>query len=447
VFLVGEQQVQASLRAWEQQMRDVANAELTRRDATPGERAAHMAELQERIAQKAEEVRTAIFDAMMRNVDRQLEAVEEAFNRRLLGAQTSASIAEGIVAGLGSQSLQGRVPDFVAQLAQRRSGLAQEQLQQQTSNALGQRISDVQTIMNNLSAGLAARAIAGNIMDPGQIEAMDEKLEGLNDEIARLRAEKAQLDAQLSAGGLIPVSLSAGLDQAIAAYREANNVNNTFTQDVLMNMTGAIESVHSGLTDMFTSIFNGSRGALGAFANFAKGIMNYMSQIAARMVATRIMGMLFSLFGAGAAPSLSLGSPSSWAGGTASVFEGMFGYNGGRVVGYQNGGRIINGITQRDSMNARLAKDEWVVRKAAVDSVGHEFMADLNRNGSKALDAMRGMPQVSVRPVTDLKVYMVKPEERPQLGPNEFLVTWQDDVLSGGQSKTLIKHVVQETLS
>ena len=103
----------------------------------------------------------------------------------------------------------------------------------------------------------------------------------------------------------------------------------------------------------------------------------------------------------------------------------------------------MNGSSTRDSVNAKIAKDEWVINKKAVDSVGHDFMAQLNSQGASALDAMRGSPIIVPQTPQETNVYIVKPDEKPQLGKHDILMVMHEDILANGETKKLIHHVAR----
>src|SRR3546814_12202114 len=62
-------------------------------------------------------------------------------------------------------------------------------------------------------------------------------------------------------------------------------------------------------------------------------------------------------------------------------------FNGG-LVGRAEGGLVTEGVPNRDSVATKLARHEFVVQKSAVDSVGVDFMRDLNRRGARALQGL-----------------------------------------------------------
>lgn len=279
--------------------------------------------------------------------------------------------------------------------------------------------------------------IGGVGVDP---EVVNAQLATMNVELQKMIANRAALGAQLGAGGLVPTSISEGLTQAIEAYRTANNLGRTFNEEIIMNLGGAIDFIGSSLTTMFTDIMTGTQSALGAFANFAKGIARYVQEMAAKIIASKILELLFKVAGSFIGPAAS-----SFAAGNAAA--GMItAFNGGLIdppQGFARGGEVMNGSTNHDSVRAKLARGEFVQQKSAVDSVGPKFMAQLNQHGSKALDALQSVPQIDMKTMTETNVYVVPPDQKPTLGKNDVLVFMQDDMLNG-ESRKLIQHISRE---
>ena len=448
VFQLGQNAVEAAFEDWAEQTRAMAEAELDRREATEGERSEYMSEVEERIRQKADEVQTALFEAIMRNLERQLEVVEENFESAIRPSQQAIQRAEAVASGFSYFSNLGRIPDYVEQLQQGRIGRAQEAAARARQQALPARIAGVEGLM-----GQTALRMAGEL-DMGRLETLNDRLTELGDTLAELRAEKEALDASFAAGGLVPTSLSDGLNQAVAAYREAHVLTRSFKEELIYNLGGALTTVHDGITKMFEDIMTGSRTVLQAFGDFVQGMIQYMIQLAARALATRVFNLLVSALApsvgasAGASTAASGAAAGAAAGGWMGAFGGGTNINGvpigadGLARLARGGGRVMNGSSLKDSVNAKIARDEWVINSRAVRSVGHDFMANLNAHGAAALDALRSSPSIAM-PSQEVNVYVTRPDIPRQMGKNDILVAVQEDILSGGETKKLIKHVQQ----
>lgn len=152
----------------------------------------------------------------------------------------------------------------------------------------------------------------------------------------------------------------------------------------------------------------------------AKAVLRYLQQLAIKFAATK----LFNL------------------GMTALGFAPPGAFNGGYVVGYNSGGLVQNGFSTRDSVNAKLAKGEFVVRKKAVDAVGVDFMADLNKRGAAAVGGKNtNIIQFAKREPDVAKIYPMAPGQQHRLGPKDVVLATADDIIQGGTTKQLIRQV------
>lgn len=395
---------------------------------------ARMKQVTQETANNTAEFQQKVADNIVKSIDAQLKAAQNAFDTAMLPAENKLALAQAQSTGLSAFSLRGRVPDYVAQLAEDRVARAQEGVTQATYNNMPAQIAATETSLRS------AKDKLGSLTDPGAVEAARAKIAELNIELAKLVATREALGVQLGAEGLIPTSLSQGLNQAIEAYRNANNLTATFSETLTMNMGGAIEQVHTGLTEMFTSIFDGSQTALQAFGNFAKGIMNWITQMVAKFIASKIMdfflGIITGSVGGGGG-GVSLGARA----GVAAFNGGLIGEDG--YLHRAGGGLVENGSKAMDSVRTKLAKGEFVMQNSAVDSVGTQFMAKLNQHGAKALDSLGAMPKIDMKTRTETNVYVVPPEQRPTLGKNDVIIYMQDEMLNG-DSRRLIQHISRE---
>lgn len=118
-------------------------------------------------------------------------------------------------------------------------------------------------------------------------------------------------------------------------------------------------------------------------------------------------------------------------------------WRGGMVTGRgkYRGGEIMEGLKTRDSVLTPTAKGEFIVREAAVSSIGTDMLNSMNAQGAAALKGV-GAPSISVQSApVETNLYVVAPNNKPTLGPNDVIAIITDDVLKGGQTKKLIKKV------
>lgn len=430
---------QASVEKVKADLMAVAKDELAKAGVFEGDPqyAAKMAQVKQAQDQVVGDYQRGLLDAIMKNAEAMIKAATASFDAALAPSKARLKVAQSTLSGLDYISNRNKVPDYTRQIAQDQVSIAQEQADRAQMMALPALIAQNEKTI----ADLQAQGDSGNL-DPEAASQLAVNIQTLTNNLQNLKDTRDGLVAAFGADGLIPQTFSEGLNQAIEAYRALHNMNESFSQTLVLNLGGAIDTVSTGLQDMFTSIVDGSRTAMQAFGDFAKAIMKYILQIVAKIIATKIIELLFTIVGGAASGS---SAPTSGTYGSPVGPPTTYTNKGGRI-GYAGGGAVTNGSRQnRDSVLAALTRGEWVINRRAVDSVGHNFMARLNRDGAKALDNTKSGPSLVVNPHQEMNVWMVPPASRPQMGPNDVLVTWADDVMRGGESRKLIQHVVSES--
>lgn len=440
VFDASEAAAKKSLDAWAAQLEKLTQGEIAGQGMNAEQAGEKLRQMKQQIAQKREEFQQKVGEAIIKNLENQLKAAQLEFNKNMRPYETSLSTAQGSLAGFDYYSMRNNVPDYTRTLATNRVAQASEARDRARLSNLPGLISSEESALS-LAQG---RADSGSLTD-AQLEQTKQRIQELTQSVITLKDERDSLEAAFGSRGLLPSGFKEGLSQAIQAYQQTHDLMRTLKQDIVVNLGGALETVHQGLTDLFTNIMNGSQTVLQAFGNFAKGIMSWMVQMAAKAVATQIFGALLKIGAAFLGPSV---APGSAGGMNMSGWDGAIigSFNGGPAIpeGMLRGGEVMNGSKSRDSVTKRLAKGEWVVNSRAVDSVGPDFMANLNQHGSKAIDAMRGMQQINVLPKQEMNVYVVSPQQRPQMTKGDVLVTLQEDILRNGETKRLIQTVANE---
>lgn len=436
VFDSGVKAAETAFEDWAKKFREQAQAELDRNEATPAEIQARMEEVDAQIAQRRDELNQTIYDAILGNFQRVMEALEKAFERGLAPNQELLSQAEGRLQGLSRQSLQGKVPDYVQQLAQNRVGQLQERVALDRMQALPGYIASAQAELGRLQEKLA-----GLSQTDAQWENTNRLVQDQTERMRMLNVEYANLRAQFQAQELIPQTIGEGIRQAVDAYREAHNLTASWTDMINMNLTDAIGALHSSLEGLLMDLTSGTVGVKEAFRNMAGAILKYLQQLIVKMIAVKLLQMALNIFAPGSGSSVAGVTNVSDLGSIPAGTIGPYLY-GGQVKAL-NGRYITRGVPNRDSVDAKIARGEFVVRKKAVDSVGVGFMERLNERGSSALQSLA--PKIVMPPPAEqnMNVYVVAPEQRPTMGPNDVLVTIANDIYRGGPTKQLIKQVSQ----
>lgn len=428
-----------ALKKIQTDLRNKAQNDLAKGGIGPGmpEYKARMAQLADEEDQLADEYQRNLVDKILKSAKETVKAATEAFEAALKPSQNALNIAQGVVTGLGFESNRGNVPDYTMALAQQQAARASEAAERAKLTALPGLIDQTQGVLNGLVTSRDSGTLDQNALAQVNLQILE-----LTNNLEGLKNTRDGLAAAFGAEGLIPKTLGEGLAQAAAAYRELHNLGQTFTQQVNGELTGAIEGLHQGFTDLFATVLENAGNAGQAALQFGRMIVQMVTQIVAKMLATQVISMILSLFGA-VAGSVGGGKLAGVPVPEGVDFSGGW-FNGG-PIGYAKGGRVRQGNSMRDSVLAKVSKGEWVVNRRAVDSVGHDFMTDLNSRGAEALKGTQAGPSIELKQTHETNVYVVPPQSKPTLGPNDVLATWQDDVVSGGQSKRLIEHVVRET--
>lgn len=400
---------------------------------------AKMQQVNQAIAQNVEAFNRQVADGIIKSLQATLKAAQEAFDKQLQPSLNRLSIAEGMAEGLNSYSLRNRVPEQTRVLADANVARSKEAADRVKLAALPGLITQQRQALFNTQLEASKQGLSQD--ESNRINA---QIVEITNNIDGLVNTRDRLAAALGAEGLIPTTLGGGLQQAIAAYSELNNLNATFTQTLNGEMLGGITLVSNALGTMFQSILEGSSSVGSAMATFAKSIISAIQQIITKIIATQIIKLLFTLFGGafGAKPGAT--DPNITVD-LSNAAPGAFGrFHGGEVPGFAGGGEVMTGHSMRDSTLAKLAKGEWVMRKAAVDSVGKDFMHNLNRKGAAALDTTKNVTPVAMKAEQEVNVWLVKPDEMPQMGPNDVIATFANDALSGGETRRIIKHIARE---
>ena len=82
-----------------------------------------------------------------------------------------------------------------------------------------------------------------------------------------------------------------------------------------------------------------------------------------------------------------------------------------------------------------------MMKRSSVESIGHDLLQDMNNRGAAALSRLGNGNLVMPQSNLQSSVYVMLPEEKPSLGPNDVLAVVNRDMLRGGTTKQLIKQI------
>ena len=426
--------VEKGIADWTAARWAATTAEIATRKMTPEEIAVLTRETKAQIAIFEERNRRQIVDSLAAQFETASKAIEAKSANMLAPYEAAIAKAQGSAAGLDRFSLQGRVPDYTRDLANSRVAQAEEAALPARLEANQRRLASLSTAYETMAADAAKMSEAQRAWADITV------LEPLRQKLSDIRTEITGIQAQLEAGNQIPQTLGQALGQAASQWRTLNAGAMSFKGILSGDMLSGINQMQQGFANMFANIISGSQSALGAFGTFATGIMDWLVEMAAKAIATQMFSLLLSAF----APTGRTATPGNFDPGNIGNFNVQpinFGgnFNGGAITGYSGGGKVNHGVPNRDSVLTGLARGEYVIRKKAVDMVGTGFLNQLNKTGKPPLAPMI-MP-IGLGNKQETNVYVVKPDARPQMGPNDVLVVLHDDILRGGQTKQLIRQI------
>jgi TP901 family phage tail tape measure protein len=437
MFAAGVEKAKGSFEAWRKQLTDYTNSDILSKNMLPNEAKVRITEMQDQIRQKQEELQSKIADAIVGNLERQLKAIDEAAERSLAPLRNRLATSQGQLEGLDRYGVAKNVPDYVRVLAQKRVSEDNEALIKAQLPAKAGQLASKESALGQAQLALNAQGLT-----PEQLAVANERVLSLTNSVITLREEYANMQAQAGAPSQIVTTLSGNVTQALQAWRELHVSGKNYAQLLGEEVGPAVDALQGNFATFFDDIFSGARSVGQAFGDMAKSIIRYIQQIVAKLLATKLIELLTSLAlnFIGRSPASSANQIQVNTGGN------IFGsFNGGpaRIHGRANGGLVTDGYTGRDSALHNLAKGEYVMRSASVRSVGEDFMRDLNNNGARALQNQGKVPVIAAPAKQEMAVYVVAPEERPSLTPNDVIVTMQQDLMKGGMTKKLIKHIAQ----
>ena len=399
--------------------------------------------MEDMIAQKREELGGKIADGIVNNLEQQFKSIDAAFERAMAPSNNAVASAQGSLEGLSRYGVSKGVPDYVRVLAQKKVNQAQEAQAQSAIVHKKTQLDQTTAAAGTARSELIWGAVTGSFTSDQATEAQ-QKVTDLTSKMDTLTASYLNMTAQANAPSMIVTSLTGNLQQALQAWQEVNVGTKNYNQLLSEEVGPALDQLKGSFTSFFSDIMSGTVSVGTAFGNLAKSIIRSIQDIIAKLIATKLIELLTNLALSFVGGSSSAGGSSSGTG-TGASLAFLHAFNGGpvQVPGRARGGKIMTGVPGRDSSLYNLARDEWVVRGAAAKSVGDDFMRDLNNNGAKAVNRRSNMAVLPPPAHQEVKVYVVAPQEKPTMGPNDVTVHMQQEMLRDGATKKIIKHISQ----
>ncbi len=274
-------------------------------------------------------------------------------------------------------------------------------------------------------------------------------IERLTEDLAAMQ-DKTNVFADSFAAGrqALDAGLSAGFsDWATQTIKNIDDVEAAFKSMGLSILQSMLKVVSDRTAMAFTNMLlgnpsaNGGQGnGLGLVGTFGSWIVSLFGGTSSNVAGVPLGSVASSLASTtfGSLIDQGAGVPI----GTNSVLRRA---NGGMVKGYSGGGYVSGTGIGRDSVPAMLMPNEYVLKPSATSALGKPFLDRLNATttGSlKQLDGKAQAPQINVVQSPPTNVYVVSPDQANQMGPNDVVVTIEDNISRNGSIKQLIKQVV-----
>lgn len=269
----------------------------------------------------------------------------------------------------------------------------------------------------------------------------DELTKAINEARAELEKRRTWREEMESYSNLgVGAQIGKGLEAAAGNYvNDAQEQGlHTLAGSTAYLASGVIDEIDSGFTTMFKDIISNSKSAGDAFKAFGRQVLETIRDIAIQMAVKQGLSALFSSFGNGVTET------------------GGVNASGSYTTGQATGG-IVNGpVKNRDSVNMKLMPGEYVLKKSAVDVIGRDYLDSLNTNAAATLNASAVDVNNSRESSTSdsnsnagggtVNVYVVGQEQQQSMTPSDVLVTITQDMLTGGQTKRLVKSIAMGAL-
>ncbi|SKB62240.1 phage tail tape measure protein [Sphingopyxis flava] len=460
-FLEGAAEIDKQLELWIEERQKLIEAEIKEKGLTGEAADTYRREISEQIQNRKEETEQKLADAIIAMVENSLEIADRLAEEHMRPFEYGLAMADARIQRLNRTDMVGRVPDYVRENAEFRKQQLEESAARGRLTSYGTQIAAREQALRDYEMAIASRkspleALGSSgsddeIVVSAETRAAVERFAGkslkeLQDaayatqqELFQLRTESDALKLSLDGASEIPLTIGEAFNQAAAAYARVTGLNRTMKESIINDLGGAIEQVHGAFTNFFTDMLTKPDQVLNNLRNFALSVIRVLQEMAAKALANEIFGMLLKV----GASLLGGSAPSGGGSGGNATFGGHAPFFNGGLVGRAEGGLVTEGVPNRDSVATKLARGEFVTRKAAVDSVGVDFMRDLNKRGAQALQGM-GVNVIPLRPSRmETNVWVVAPEEKPQLGPNDVIAVMTNEMLKESGTKKLIKSIAQ----
>lgn len=395
-----------------------------------------------------------------------IEEADAAYNKAIANMNKQVNIQQGIVTGAERYYGSGSVISSVEQ--QRLTDLQEANLAKETevSERLYKRYEEIlETLRNNpmysnikgdYFSALERYQRAQSSGSAVEIEAAYRNLNRVSDTYNKfakqetdleksmydlketIDANNATLDYIKKQGEMSGMGqITSGFNYGIQSYRDEvkNQGLLTLGETTASYTKQSVDALDSSLSEMFSNILSGSAKAGDAFKSFGQTVIATLRDIAVQMAVKQGLNLLFSAFGFGTGGGES----------PTNLLAQIPGF------GKAQGGLVVGPTPNRDSVLTKLMPGEYVLKKSAVDTIGKDYLDNLNNNSNGIIQGSKEEMDSSLAATSSdsnsptpngiVNIYVVAQDQQQGMSPNDVLVTISNDILKGGQTKRLIKQV------
>lgn len=397
------------------------------------------ADLQTKLAEDADKFRADLFrsigDVAQKAFDTAMSTINAQLSQALYDAEAPVRAADSNIARSTSRLNKDRVGAGTSYYLQQQKEAAQ--INADRAKVAANDAANAQTAVSLDTWKTTIDAMPRGEAKDAQINAYTQAVNALNDSL-RTTDELQQSINDRTQVYVNELPLEARLKSAAQAWADNSGVMQDWTSVMENNVGPALDMMTSTLTTVFAQIMDGSMGIKGALKSIITAVGQFVVQLIAKALALAAIKWFLKLIGVelidtpGGVGMRKI--PGKLQGGEINPKKLL---NGGST-GYVN-----QGVFNKDTVPILGARGEFMLRKQAVDSLGLENVEALNRHGSKAMGKMAGAQVIPSAAHQEMSVYVIKPDEKPQLGPRDIVLAISDDMLQGGTTKQLVRKISQ----
>lgn len=280
---------------------------------------------------------------------------------------------------------------------------------------------------------------------------VEDDMADLQRELIQLEAERedgvARLGARMGETAREQYTFSQYMGQAMQEMREESGAGMSFGESFAEGFKESVRSAKGAFSGFVKDVASGTKSIGEAFRDMAATIIESMLEIAAERAAMAIFDQTLGnleMFGGGGKGDKNATSSA------ASVYQ-----HGGPSMGVYGQGANDGGLIRRryasgayiptrDSVPAMLRPGEYVMRNSAVEAIGRENLDMMNAMGNRRIsNSLNSIPANENEKEGGgvVNVWVVPPDEKPQMGPKDIVAVISDDIARGGSTKKLIKQI------